>query len=112
MLPEPRPPPPGDPESSGTQRRRRERTRLETGARRPPRGRRSRAAASVSPGRLPAVALTKKSPPAALLWPDADDHVYRRRGSNASRTALPKRLAASTVRKIITPGKMTSQGEW
>src|SRR5262245_55773359 len=38
--------------------------------------------------------------------------LYRRRGSNASRTALPNRLAASTVRKIITPGKMTSHAEW
>src|SRR5258708_5762738 len=33
-------------------------------------------------------------------------------GSNASRTALPKRLAAKTARKIITPGQITSQREW
>src|SRR5262249_37821612 len=37
---------------------------------------------------------------------------YLRRGSNASRTALPNRLVASTARKINTPGKMTSQAEW
>src|SRR5262249_18955613 len=35
----------------------------------------------------------------------------RRRGSKASRTALPNTLAASTVMKIITPGNRTSHVE-
>src|SRR5450759_3848303 len=33
-------------------------------------------------------------------------------GSKASRTALPKRFEASTVTKIVTPGKTTSHPEW
>ena len=36
----------------------------------------------------------------------------RRRGSSASRTASPSRLKAMTTRKIVTPGKMASQGAW
>jgi len=36
----------------------------------------------------------------------------RSRGSKASRTALPNMLAASTVTKMVSPGKITSHPEW
>jgi AraC-like DNA-binding protein len=42
----------------------------------------------------------------------AGQPLYRSLGSNASRTALPSRLAASTTRTIMSPGNSTSHAEW
>ena len=77
---------------------------------------------SVSPGfssnETPSTALTVPSLVAKTVcrsWTSSSAWVtcaYLRRGSNASRIALPKMLDASTVMKIVTPGKMTSQNEW